>query len=289
MSFKVKDNNIQVTATNGDIVFDTSTPMPHITDVITNTITHSFPDASDTNSKSGFSIINDFSCSYTYYQYVTNYSSYSCSGTSFSSDCCDFGCFGSCFGNYEYVCSSSFFGGYSCGFELTGYDCSCYCSYSSFESVTEYEDSYYSWANNVVSASSNSSTYTIGTVANDTNPDFILVLANISRTAAGSTYDLGTFICTVHQGNNTIANGSTVLETAFDYNGNEWLGRIIDVYISGNDIKADFKHSNSDYTNKISFYSFECGWPATGAYADTDNIASSFSVAFTVYVGKFTQ
>jgi hypothetical protein len=34
MSFEARDNIIRVTDTNGDVVFDTGTPMPHIAAVL---------------------------------------------------------------------------------------------------------------------------------------------------------------------------------------------------------------------------------------------------------------
>ncbi len=43
MSFTAKDNNIKITNSSGTTVFDTSTPMPHITNTISTNITHTFP------------------------------------------------------------------------------------------------------------------------------------------------------------------------------------------------------------------------------------------------------
>lgn len=48
MSFEARDNVIRVTDTNGDVVFDTGTPIPHIAAVLTHTVTHAFPESGDT-------------------------------------------------------------------------------------------------------------------------------------------------------------------------------------------------------------------------------------------------
>jgi len=285
MSFVVENNNITVTNSLGDVVFNTDTPMPHITDVLTNTITHTFLDSGDSQSYSTFSTFQDFNCPYTYFTYDTNYETSSCYSSSDYFSCCPFSWSSYCSPNYEFQYNFTYS---SFEFVQNGQNCSCSNFTTTFETVTEYEDSYYVTGVNTVSAKDTSDTYIIGSITAGTDPDFLLVLANFSRTTAGGTTDLGTFVCPIHQGASTAANGSTVLESAFNYSSEQWLSRILDVYIDGNSIKADFKHSNKAYTQLDVQSQFNCEFllfPSVSA----SNTSSTFTVDFTIYVGKFTQ
>mgnify|MGYP001142191457 CR=1 FL=1 len=286
MSFIVENNNITVTNSLGDTVFNTETPMPHITDVITNTITHTFLDSGDSVSYSVFWDPSSYSCPYTYFTYYTETNFSSCYSSSTIFSCCGFMDSSYCSPAYGYE-YNFYYGSYE--FVQTGQNCFCTTFYSSYDSVTEYEDGHYVTGVNTVSAKDTSDSYNIGQIAANTDPDFLLVLANFSRTSGGGTTDLGTFVCPIHQGASTAANGSTVLESAFNYSSDQWLSRILDVYIDGNTIKADFKHSNKSYTQLDSTSSFNCGPFPISPNVPSSNTSSTFTVDFTIYVGKFTQ
>lgn len=144
---------------------------------------------------------------------------------------------------------------------------------------------------NKVYASESTQTLTIGTVATGTNPDFILVNATANRTSAGSQKDFGTFVSAIPQGQNMIANGSTVLESSYDSTGTPWLNRIMSVYIDGNLIKVDFKHSNREYLGEYVYFIKRCNelpTVSTVVSYNPDNIASNWTISFKVFVGKFT-
>jgi hypothetical protein len=185
MSFEARDNIIRVTDTNGDVVFDTSTPMPHIAAVLTHTVTHAFPESGDAPVvlASGFvsafiSGCRDFQCDYEYlcndvytcgYDYVCG-TQYVCEyDYSLSRNVC----------GYQYVCENV----YSCGYEER-------CGY---ERVCDWVDveGYYTSSGNRVSALEHSQTYTLGTLPAGTNPDFLLVLMRAGRLVSGSQSDFG--------------------------------------------------------------------------------------------------
>lgn len=147
---------------------------------------------------------------------------------------------------------------------------------------------YYRSFSNKVLAKNQSTTYTLGSTNSAINPDFIIVSASATRTKAGSQEDYGSFVSAIpSNGSSIIANGSTVLESAFDASGDPWLSRIMSVYISGNDIKVEFKHSNRDYHESQRRERSSCGgYPNTvNSYDDTN---SNWTVNFKIYIGKFT-
>lgn len=282
MSFEARDNVIRVTDTNGDVVFDTSTPMPHIAAVLTHTVTHAFPESGDTSVALGYSTVSDiisgcrdfrcdleylcndvYTCGYEYQcgtEYVCEYDFYS------GRNVCGF----------QYVCNNV----YSCGYEeRCGYERVC-----DWVPVQGYATS----SGNRVSALEHSQIYTLGTVTSGTNPDFLLVLMRANRTVAGSQSDFGTFVSAIPNGEMIAANGSTVLESAFIPGGAPWLSRIVSVFLEGDAVKAEFKHSNRQYTSvRATGYAEACyGYPS--AAAPPDNTSSTWEIAFEVYVGKFT-
>lgn len=148
---------------------------------------------------------------------------------------------------------------------------------------------YRSFFNRVI-ASDQSTTYTLGSASTGVNPDFIIVSAAATRTYAGKQKDYGTFVSAIPANNsNIIANGSTVLESAFDPSGDPWLSRIMSVYLSGNAIKVDFKHSNRDYYEQSRQERNACGnWPSSQYIVRSDDTRSDWSVSFKIYIGKFT-
>ena len=282
MSFEARDNIIRVTDTNDDVVFDTGTPMPHIAAVLNSTITHVFPESGDTPVAlaSGFvsafmSGCRDFQCNL---EYVCK-DVYSCL---FEYVC-----------NYEYVCDyDAFSGRYTCGYKsVCGYENVCgYREQCGYENVCDWVDveGYYTSSGNRVSALEHSQTYTLGTLPAGTNPDFLLVLMRAGRLVAGSQSDFGTFVSAIPNGEMIAANGSTVLESAFIPGGAPWLSRIVTVFLEDDAVKAEFKHSNRQYTSvRATDYTESC-FAFPSAWAPPDNTSSTWEIIFEVYVGKFT-
>lgn len=283
MSFTAENNVIRVTDTNGDVVFDTGTPMPHIAAVITNTITHVFPESSDSAVAVSFESISsivsgcrDFSCSFEYVC-TTN------TVCGFEQQC-----------SPQYSCQYDYWsGGYTCGFVNVCnnvYVCNQVQS-CGYENVCAWVDvqGYRTVGANRVGALEDSSIYDIGAVPDGTNPDFLLVLMTANRTTAGGQADFGSFISAIPNGQKIAANGSTVLESAFIPGSAPWLSRIVSVYLSGNTVKAEFKHSNREYTSQLAFTSSESCFGYPSPYSNADNTSSTWVITFEVYVGKFTQ
>jgi hypothetical protein len=138
-----------------------------------------------------------------------------------------------------------------------------------------------------VEAREHSQTYTLGTLPAGTNPDFLLVLITASRTRAGSQQDYGTFISAIPAGETICANGSTILETAFQPNGEPWLSRILSVVLEGDTVRAQFKHSNRAYTSSTVHGSTSCFFFPSG-FAPLDDTRSDWTITFEIYAGKFT-
>lgn len=282
MSFEARNNVIRVTDTNGDVVFDTGTPMPHIAAVLTHTVTHAFPESGDTPVALGFDILS---------KVVSGCRDFQCQSEYICKDVYTCGYEYQC--NYEYICDyDPFGGGYQCGYEnvcgnvyVCGYEERC-----NFERVCDWVDveGYATSSGNQVSALEHSQTYTLGTAPTGTNPDFLLVLMRAGRLNAGNQSDFGTFISAVPNGEMIAANGSTVLESAFIPGGAPWLSRIVSVFLEGDTVKAEFKHSNRQYTSlRATSYAEACyGYPS--AAAPPDHTSSTWEITFELYVGKFT-
>lgn len=230
MTFQAQTNNITVTDTNGDVVFNTGTPMPHIVQTVTSNVTHQFPESGDqTFTISSYTYYNDWGCPYQYFNYAFNPPQWE----------------------------------------------------------TRYYNRYEVTSGNRVLAKEDSQTYTLGTLTSGTNPDFLLARLNATRTLAGSQHDYGTFVSAIPSGQEIAANGSTILESAFRADGEPWLSRLVTVYLDGDAVKAEFKHSNRQYDGWSSWYYSACQFPPT-SYAPPSNTKSTWSVAFNVYAGKFT-
>lgn len=248
MTFVVADNNIKVTASNGDVVFDTATPMPHIAQVITTTITHTFPESGDTTvERNSYFVSDSFNCRY--YEYVCG---------------------------QQYVCGYDAFGNYSCGYEwVCGWEYVYYNEYSVIYS-------------NRVEPLDHSQVYTLGTLQAGTSPDFVLATITASRTVTGSQQDFGPFVSAIPTGQKMAANGSTLLEIAHDHSGNPWLSRIVSIYLDGDTVKAEFKHSNRQFLSEVGHTASACkAWP-TYKVDSFDNTSSKWQITFEVYAGKFT-
>ena len=281
MSFEARDNIIRVTDTNGDVVFDTGTPMPHIAAVLTHTVTHAFPASGNTSVALGSNTVSDI---------ISGCREFRCALEWICNDVYTCGYGYKC--NYEYVCGTDIFGNFSCGFQnVCGNVYSCgYVERCGFENVCDWVpvQGYATSSGNQVSALEHSQTYTLGTLPAGTNPDFLLVLMRAGRLIAGSQSDFGTFVSAIPNGEMIAANGSTVLESAFIPGGAPWLSRIVTVFLEGDAVKAEFKHSNRQYTSvRATDYSESCfGFPS--AWAPADNTSSTWEITFEVYVGKFT-
>jgi hypothetical protein len=221
-TFVAQNNVIRVRDTSGAVVFDTSTPMPHITNVINSTVSHSFPNSGATR-----------------------------------------------FGIYFRTSQI-------------------YCEEYSFALQTMVRvDGYRSEEQSRVLAAETSQVYTLGTIPSGTNPDFIMVLLKANRTHAGAQNDYGNFVSAVAGNQSICGNGSTVLEAAFENGGAPWLSRIVSVFLDGHTVKAEFKHSNRQYTGNRVYANMACNFYPQNV-APLDATGSNWTVEFEIYVGKFT-
>ena len=271
-TFEAVNNVIRVRDTNGAVVFDTGTPMPHIAQVITTTLSHTFA-ASGTSRDRSIGYVSAPFSGCREYQYICR-TEYVCRSV--------YRC------RQEYKCTYN----YSTSRNECGYVTVCgneqECGYEQvcsgeFVDVEGYE------ANEValVAAREHSQTYTLGTLPAGTNPDFLLVLISASRTRTGSQQDYGTFISAIPAGETICANGSTILETAFQPNGEPWLSRILSVVLEGDTVRAEFKHSNRAYTSSTAHRSQSCFTFPSG-FAPLDDTRSDWTITFEIYAGKFT-
>ena len=278
-TFEAANNVIRVRDTNGAVVFDTGTPMPHIAQVITASISHSF--AASPTSRAGRNIGRTpaFMSGCREYRYICS-TEYICRQ--------EYRCRSEYICSREYVCS---FG--SCGFEtvcgfrqVCGWEQVC-----GFEQVCDWQwvevEGYEATERARVEAREHIQTYTLGSLPVGTNPDFLLVLITAARTRAGAQGDYGTFVSAIPAGETICANGSTLLETAFQPDGAPWLSRILSVFLDGNTVRAEFTHSNRQYTGAQHHYASSCSsYPAN--FAPLDDTRSDWTVSFEIYAGKFT-
>lgn len=284
MSFEAQNNIIRVTDdANGDVVFDTSTPMPHIAAVLTTNVVHEFPKSADGPIVHAYQTLDpsisgcrEYQCNQ---EYICN-QEYVCRDV--------YRC------RQEYVCQYDF----NAGQNVCGYETVCgYVEECKFENVCGYEtvcdwvdqQGYRTIGVNRVSALEHSQTYLLGNVSPGVDPDFLLVLMTANRTVAGSQSDYGTFISAIPNGEKIAANGSTVLESAFIPGGPPWLSRIASVFLDGSTVKVEFKHSNRQYTGQVRGYATDAcnGYPSPTA--PPDDTRSTWDMTFEVYVGKFTR
>jgi hypothetical protein len=271
-TFEAANNVIRVRDTNGAVVFDTGTPMPHIAQVITTTLGHTFA-ASGTSRDRSTSNVFAFASGCRDNQYICR-SEYVCRSV--------YVC------RQEYKCTYDFWTQRTtCGFVTTcGNEQQC-----GYEQVCSFEwvdvEGYKTYEHARVEAREHSQTYTLGTLPAGTNPDFLLVLITASRTRAGSQQDYGTFISAIPAGETICANGSTILETAFQPNGEPWLSRILSVVLEGDTVRAEFKHSNRAYTSSTVHRSQSCFTFPSG-FAPLDDTRSDWTITFEIYAGKFT-
>jgi len=272
-SFEAADNVIRVRDTNGAVVFDTGTPMPHIAQVITATLNHSFAASATSRVVRSLGQTPVFTSGCRELQYICNQEyvcrsiyvcrqEYQCTRDLWTQQT-------TC--RYVTVCGNE----QQCGFEnVCGNEWVDVAGFETFESAR-------------VAAHEHSQTYTLGTLAAGTNPDFLLVLLTASRTRAGSQQDYGSFISAIPAGETICANGSTILETAFQPNGAPWLSRILSVFLEDDTVRAEFRHSNRQYTSAKAHSATAClTYP--GGFAPLDDTRSDWTVNFEVYAGKFT-
>jgi hypothetical protein len=272
-SFEAANNAIRIRDTNGAVIFDTGTPMPHIAEVITATISHSFAASATSRVGRGLGTVSAFVSGCRDYRYICT-TEYICRSV--------YVC------RQEYRCTWNFSTSRNdCGFvTVCGWEQQC-----GFEQVCNWQwvdvEGYEAYESARVEAREHSQSYTLGTLPSGTSPDFLLVLITATRTRAGAQGDYGSFVSAIPSGETICANGSTLLETAFQPNGEPWLSRILSVFLEGDSVRAEFKHSNRQYTGEQRHYASSC-WSYPGNFAPLDDTRSDWTVSFEVYAGKFT-
>ena len=264
MSFFAENNRIRITNQAGETIFDTDTPMPHIVQQLSGTVTHTFPDVPHrTDGSQSSSTTNLCTTTETRYEceYVTE---------------CD----------YVEVCEPDFFGEIRCRDEFRCEQVR-ECTFNTY--IVPIPFGTYTWnISSVVDASEREWTYKIGDISDSVNADFIVVTMNGNRTGAGSHFEYGTFVSALPASKDVAGNGSAILESSFLSGGQSWLRRIVSVYVSGSAVYAQFKHSSRARNDLYSREVFGSCFPGA-QYPPGYNTSSSFSISFTVQVGKFTQ
>jgi hypothetical protein len=267
-TFEAAENVIRVRDASGAVVFDTATPMPHIAAAISASLSHSFaPSATARVIARQWRTIN--TCQ-EYRNICTN--DYICRQV--------YECWN------DYVCDWSF-GQYTCGWkQVCGWRQVC-----GWEQVCSWQwvnvDGYQTDERASVAAREHTQTYTLGTLPSGTNPDFLLVLITATRTRAGAQGDYGTFVSAIPANETICATGSTLLETAFQPDGAPWLSRIVSVYLEGDSVRAEFRHSNRPYTGAQIHAQHACfGYPS--GFAPLDDTRSDWTFSFDIHAGKFT-
>lgn len=268
MTFTANNNRIKVTDSTGT-VFDTNTPMPHIVQTVTGNVTHTFSNANTSTAETYSSTISSFACGWYFYDSCLSYVFDNCAFSMYSS--CATYAYNFFYSSVECQGGQVCYGGFVCQGGWT----------------TVYGDEIHTICTKTNDALDESDTYTIATLNNSVVADFLIVVCNGSRTTAGSDRTFGSFVTAIPTSQNFSANGSTILESAFQGGGASWLRRIMHVYPDGSDIKVDFKHSSVDEVANQVVTSSCFGVPACGA--TNRDISSTFDLDFTVYAGKFTQ
>lgn len=238
MSFFASNDRIEVTDTNGETVFDTTTPMPFITTEIVTQVVHAFPDSGDEPQ----------------YQITKTRPPFDSkpAGTCSEIRCDDDDAADPCY-------------------------------------RVEWDPEWIrAW--NKVLPRDHISTYTIGSIDAGYEPDFLLATGELVRVKAGRQKDFGAFISSVPQGERISVDGSIVLETAYEIGGPAWLSRVMSVYVEGNSVKVEFKHSNVAYESRLEYRDLAgCyGKQSEGATPLPDDLSSRWEISFRILVGKFT-
>ena len=262
MTFTAENNRIRVTDAVGAVVFDTEAPMPHIVGVIETTISHTFPE-SDDQVISTFGIIHNApNC---------RVQEYICENVR------------TCGYVTKYVCNW-INGQYVCGYEQV-YGC-----WYDYVCAWQWVDhpAYWVAVRNRVLAQEHAQVYDLGGVAAGTSPDHILAMATCHRSQVGAQRDYGDFASAIPDGQMINANGTTILENAFAPGGVPWLSRIMSLYLDGDRVKAEFKHSNRAYDEVSQDYAEACNvYPSVSS--TPANTSSTWTVKLQIYVGKFTN
>jgi len=286
MSFYADNNRIHVMDGLVD-VFDTNTPMPHITQVmIANSISVGFP-----NPPKGMN--------HTHWTTQEWNNENVCRTRTICRN--RYGC------ELEYVCSPQYVckpatwpqTGQVCGWEnVCGYQNVCKDRYScqpeytcEIEAVLRVR--YFCDVRRRVDALDWEQVTVLGNISPAVAPDFFVINVSGARTAAGAQADYGTFVSAV-PGSPFVCQGSAILESAFVPGGASWLRRIMSVYIENGQLKVKFKHSNRQYnSNMITGQANALDNQPSAAFIHApdsfDEVASSFTFNFTVYIGKFTR
>ena len=237
---------------------------------ITGNVTHTFDNTTTTTSETYGFDYQSIHCSYETFDFCAT-EIYDPCAWSFYSSCATFS-YNFTFGSIECEGGTTCYGGYVC---QSGW-------------VTNYYDMLYNTCIKTNAAKDQTDTYTIGTLNNSVEADFLIVVCNGNRTTAGSDFTFGAFVTAIPVNQNFAANGSTILESSFLGGGASWLRRIMHVFPDGSDIKVTFKHSSIAETANVATTN-SC-FPFTPACGAADRpISSTFDLDFTVYAGKFTQ
>lgn len=280
--FTASNSRIRITETVGTTekeAFDTNNDMPHIVGTATETVEVTFSGMPAKYVYSSYS-----PCGYLAFEQVCAYEyvctdTYECTYTPGTFSC-------------GYSCGWSYSGGYSCDFVCetgpSSYDCG-YVTSCGWENVCEwdfvcYPETYYS---NRYNASDYSNTQNICNLPTDEDGnvidiDFVVVQATGSRTTAGTDRRISNPFLTTVPSDTFSFQGSMLLESSLQDNGDSWMKRIMSVLIDNTSGKLKLKsqHSNAQrHTGQI-------GSSSSNAANDAGT-KSVFSFTFKIFFGRF--
>lgn len=284
MSFFASNDRIHITNTQGQTIFDTSKPMPHVIGRIQPTVSVTFPNIPGTAVKNVNTFPNHQACQYLSYETVCGYQNVQ---------------------SYEYVCENQ----YVCGFQYTPNGTEYVCSWQNVCSwkwvtknqyvcesqwVTRYGDGADMLQWYEYTAHEWSQIINLGPVPNNLNSDFLLVNATASQNTQGQVIDIGFLPCGLPLNQNFSANNSCIVETISDVsNGDPWLTRTMSIYVESGQIKCEFRHSNRFYKTKTSYSGLFCSNNGVPAWipnkpSSVPESSSSYIFNFDILIGKFT-
>lgn len=270
MSFYASNDRIRITDANGEVVFDTERPMPHIVQRISGAADVEYPNIPLTQASARYNNGPSPVCRRQEYQYVCDMqwvceTVQQCSMEMQPN------------GSYAYVCTPV---------QQCSYQYVCSNQWVDVDGDLYVDEARYSYE-----ALDWQTVVDIGEVSDGIEADFLLVNAIAVRNTQGSLIDTGNIACGLPLGETFVANNSSIIESASDVsNGQPWMTRIMSVYVEGNRIKVEFKHSNRAFDSNSKWSGYSCSnfySPPPGTPSAPSSI-SGYSFSFDIIVGKFT-
>lgn len=268
MSFLGDVNRIYMTNAAEKVIFDTSKPMPHILQTVTQTVTVDFPEVPYEPKENWVTFPNHSSCAYQQQEYQCNTETV-CGYVQVCS-----------WQNNQYVCRNE----YQCNPQtvcrwvwVTHYG-----DYT--QGAQGYRYNALEWANEIVLAN----------VIGGVEADFLIAKAVATRIQQGNLNEFGSIPCGVPLATTFMANNSSIIETTSQIdNGNPWLIRAMHLFVTGGQLRVRFVHSNRMYEELSQYTYSSCSGRYSGTWIPSmpprPVSQSRYSIVLNVQVGKFTR